>query len=86
MTSGNDQRLKLWSVNIDSARNSTDAVNLILLRDVYTAVADLSCLAAFPCGNDDNDNEHDRYDLGVKNRVVMCGVGMDMWSFSSQLD
>ncbi|KAL1957609.1 hypothetical protein VTO42DRAFT_5720 [Malbranchea cinnamomea] len=72
-SSGNDQRLKIWSVQVDTLRRDIQetSVGVSLLQDIYTAVADLSSMGVYSLG-DGTPNQ----------RMVLCGVGMDFWDLS----
>ncbi|KAK2865102.1 hypothetical protein FQN49_003906 [Arthroderma sp. PD_2] len=65
-SSGNDQRIKLWSASADCANGG---VKVSLQKDMYTAVADLSAIDQFTVQVDGVSREH----------LVLCGVGMEMW-------
>ncbi|EGE06859.1 hypothetical protein TEQG_08742 [Trichophyton equinum CBS 127.97] len=65
-SSGNDQRIKLWSALADCIDGD---VQVSLQGDVYTAVADLSAVDQFTVKASGQDREH----------LVLCGVGMEMW-------
>lgn len=68
-SSGNDQRLKEWSVQINPQVKSSDGVKASLHRDTYTSVADISTVGHFVA--DENGQ--------VRDQVLVCGVGMDVW-------
>ena len=61
-----DQRLKLWEVHIDTNRDGVEGVEVKLLQNVFTAVADVASLDL--CTLEDGS-------MGV----LVCGVGMDVW-------
>ncbi|EZG07804.1 hypothetical protein H106_03062 [Trichophyton rubrum CBS 735.88] len=65
-SSGNDQRIKLWSALVDSIDGD---VQVSLQGDMYTAVADLSAIDQFTVQASGQDREY----------LVLCGVGMEMW-------
>ncbi|KKZ62445.1 hypothetical protein EMCG_03147 [[Emmonsia] crescens] len=76
-SSGNDQRLKLWSAELDSTKSGKDGISVSLLQDVYTAVADMSSMGSFRMHiGEDYKNEQ----RSLKDRIVLCGVGVDLWS------
>jgi hypothetical protein len=64
LTSGNDEWVRLWSVQIDDA-DEGDAVTVKRLERCKTSVADVSSMAVL--GYDGRDA-----------RVVVCGVGMEV--------
>jgi WD40 repeat protein len=61
-----DQRVKVWQVEIDVHRDGVEGVELKLLQDVFTAVADVASLDL--CALEDGG-------MGV----LVSGVGMDVW-------
>lgn len=65
-SSGNDQRIKIWSASADCMDGGVQAY---LQGDVYTAVADLSAIDQFAVQANGVNREH----------LVLCGVGMEMW-------
>ncbi|KAI1914197.1 WD repeat-containing protein 6 [Ophidiomyces ophidiicola] len=66
-TSGNDQRLKIWSIHVCEPKDR--AITLTPKRDLYTAVADISSMEVFTA----NGNGQ------IQQYLVACGVGMDIW-------
>ncbi|PGH13554.1 hypothetical protein AJ79_03547 [Helicocarpus griseus UAMH5409] len=80
-SSGNDQRLKLWSVGVDWTKAGEDGISLSLLQDAYTAVADMSSIGAFK-GHIDDRGTNKR--VSLKDRLVLCGVGIDLWSLNRE--
>ncbi|EPS30245.1 hypothetical protein PDE_05195 [Penicillium oxalicum 114-2] len=81
VTSGNDHRLKFWSVEVDLAKQATDALAIDFLLDRYSAVADIAAvtyLPESPClQNLSSDSEHD-----IQGKVVVGGAGMEMLHFN----
>ncbi|KAK2794180.1 hypothetical protein FQN52_009262 [Onygenales sp. PD_12] len=77
-SSGNDQRLKLWSVDVDSTRPGEDGIGISQLQDAYTAVADISSIGTFTRPADVKNGENGRF----QNRIVLGGVGVDLWSLN----
>ena len=67
ITSGTDQRLKMWGVSVDTAKDGVEGVQVEKLSNVFTPVADVSSMAVVR-GEDDR--------VGV----LVCGVGIDLWS------
>jgi hypothetical protein len=74
-SSGNDQRLKIWSIQVDISDQDIEAgdVRVLLKEDVYTPVADLNCMAGFTTSRSAVADE-------AEWRLVLGGVGMEMWS------
>ncbi|KAI9749673.1 MAG: Elongation factor G, mitochondrial [Chaenotheca gracillima] len=64
---GNDQRLKTWSVRLDLSREGTEGLSVKRETSTCTAVADVGCMDVMPI-----------QDGGA--RVVICGVGMEVWT------
>ncbi|KAF1934362.1 WD domain-containing protein [Didymella exigua CBS 183.55] len=65
LTSGNDEWVRLWSVEINDASDYEDRVTIKRLARCKTSVADVSSMAVL--GND-----------GRAARFVVCGVGMEV--------
>ena len=61
-----DQRVKLWRVEVDLKKDGVDGVEIQLVKNVFTAVADVSSMEVMRLGK------------GEKG-VLVCGVGMDVW-------
>ncbi|GME28555.1 hypothetical protein GTA08_BOTSDO12933 [Neofusicoccum parvum] len=75
VTSGSDQRVKVWAiaVSLDRASEGVEALRVTRVGDEGTAVADVSdvvCLAA-PSPSEDRT-------------VVVVGVGMEAWKVGTQ--
>ena len=77
-SSGNDQRLKVWTVQMALPGIRVDggagSIRASLREDIYTAVADLSSMEAFTPAENSSAG-----DSGYTEHLVLCGVGMDMW-------
>jgi len=65
-TSSNDQRLKLWSAAVDLSEPGVEGLEITKDSDAYTSVADVSSMDTLTDGSD-------------KERVLVCGVGMELW-------
>jgi WD40 repeat protein len=74
-SSGNDQRLKIWSIQVDISDQDLKAgdARVLLKDDAYTPVADLNCMAAFATSRLAGTDE-------AEWRLVLGGVGVEMWS------
>lgn len=61
-----DQRVRLWQVDMDVTQPGIDGIDIKLLKNCFTPVADVSSIEtiALPGGN---------------RGVLVCGVGMDIW-------
>jgi WD40 repeat protein len=74
-----DQRIKLWEVQVDtraagqSSGSSAESVQVRKVQNVYTSVADVSCISLLRL--DSNEDGDDEGSVGV----LVCGVGMDVW-------
>ncbi|KAJ5669081.1 hypothetical protein N7462_010151, partial [Penicillium macrosclerotiorum] len=78
VTSGNDHRVKVWSVTVDSAENQdTKNIDIELLLDQYSAVADISSLGFLK-----ESGPQTRTDSGVPRdlygKLILSGVGIEM--------
>lgn len=68
-----DQRVKLWKVDVDMGREGIDGVDVELVTNVFTSVADVSSMEVMPLGL-----------AGAQKGVLVCGVGMDVWKFEEE--
>ncbi|KAK7607626.1 WD40-repeat-containing domain protein [Phyllosticta paracitricarpa] len=75
VTSGNDQRVKVWEVTLDLGKEGVEGVDIRCVADEPTAVADVSDMAVLGY-----EEEEER-----KRTVVLVGVGMDAWTLDSGL-
>ncbi|TKA62622.1 hypothetical protein B0A49_09313 [Cryomyces minteri] len=69
VTSSNDQRIKVWAVSVDPNRRGVDGIAVEKVHDIFTPVADVSSMEVME-------------DDGSGARVLLCGVGMDLWRLS----
>jgi WD40 repeat protein len=78
-----DQRVKAWEVSVDlttagngsSGGGGAESVKVRKVQNVYTSVADVSCMSLLRLNsNDDDDGEAEGSVV-----VLVCGVGMDVW-------
>lgn len=63
---GNDQRLKIWEVNIDVKQAGVEGVEVSRVVNVYTSVADASSLATY------RDADGQRW-------LLVAGIGLERW-------
>ncbi|TLD18769.1 WD40 repeat-like protein [Venturia nashicola] len=70
-TASNDQRIKLWRIDIDLGKEGVEGVDVKRVANGYTSVADVSSMALYP---DDIGAEQ------LTTRILMCGVGMELWN------
>ena len=68
LSSGNDQRLKLWKIDVDSTRRGAEEINVACIIDVFTPVADVSSLAIVKERSNSNTS------------IVIAGTGLDIWN------
>lgn len=64
-SSGNDYRVKIWTVDVDTTKSETNAISVRNVVDYYSPVADISSL----------DVIH-KADSELK--LIICGVGMEL--------
>jgi hypothetical protein len=84
-SSGNDHRVKVWSVTVDPTLPDTQGIIVEFLLDRYSSVADISSLALVngpgnspPAGCQMSGYQTDQAQL------VVCGVGMEMFGAKAQ--
>ncbi|KAK7544392.1 WD40-repeat-containing domain protein [Phyllosticta citribraziliensis] len=70
VTSGNDQRVKVWEITVDLEKEGVEGVDVSCVADEPTAVADVSDMAVLGCKEEDER----------RRTVVLVGVGMDAWT------
>lgn len=74
-SSGNDHRVKIWSIEVDPSQPVTRGISIELLLDRYSSVADISSIgliteAGKTCQQDP---------VGLNGaKLLVCGVGMEM--------
>ena len=71
-SSGNDQRVKIWSIRFSTSKQNMSSadIEVSLKKDAYTAVADLASMGVYNL---------EQLTDGTKQKLVLCGVGMDLW-------
>jgi hypothetical protein len=70
-----DQRIKVWEVQVDVTAeqgSGAESVKVRKVQNVYTSVADVSCMSLLRLNEDDGDD-------GGSTGVLVCGVGMNVW-------
>lgn len=67
-SSGNDHRVKIWSVTVDYTKPGTQGIHIESLLDRYSSVADISSLELVK-GTSDETQES----------ILVCGVGMELF-------
>ncbi|KAJ5574391.1 uncharacterized protein N7459_008818 [Penicillium hispanicum] len=73
-TSGNDHRLKIWSITVEPSQPDTDGLNVELLLDRYSSVADISSLVLMKDQPEDSSASCNKTEA----KLVICGVGMEL--------
>lgn len=72
-TSGNDHRIKIWSVTIDLEKKGAHAIDVVEKLNRYSPVADISSMD-ITCIPDTNGRSSPETHL----KLLVCGVGMEM--------
>lgn len=67
-TVGNDQRLKIWAVSIDTTRDGVEGIEVRRVANGYTSIADASALACY------RDGHHRPWLLIAGIGLERCGV------------
>lgn len=70
-TASNDQRIKLWRIDIDLGKEGVEGIDVKRVANGYTSVADVSSMALHPA---DPGSE------SLATRILICGVGMELWN------
>lgn len=74
-SSGNDHRVKIWSIEVDPSQPVTRGISIELLLDRYSSVADISSMGLLT--EPGTSRQEDPVSLnGAK--LLVCGVGMEM--------
>lgn len=73
-SSGNDHRVKVWSVKLDTAKEGVEAISARNVVNHYSPVADIAALDVIR-----GDANVDGSEGEVK--LLVCGVGMEMVKF-----
>ncbi|KGO41306.1 hypothetical protein PEX1_101860 [Penicillium expansum] len=83
-SSGNDHRVKVWSITVDPTQPGTQGIIVGFVLDTYSAVADISSLGlvhgpgnSVPAVSQVPGSEINQ------SRLVVCGVGMEMFAAES---
>lgn len=84
VSSGNDHRIKIWSITVDETKPGTDSISAKFLFDKYSAVADISSLGLVPTqGHDVSANSNASGPRDDQVQLVVCGVGMELFDIKS---
>ncbi|KAJ5131062.1 uncharacterized protein N7515_007101 [Penicillium bovifimosum] len=84
-SSGNDHRVKVWSITVDPTVPGTQGIVVKFLLDRYSSVADISSLGLIHgpghCSPAERQVSGSKTDQA---QLVVCGVGMEMFSVKAQ--
>jgi WD40 repeat protein len=69
VSASNDQRVKIWDVEIDLTRPGVDGVDVRRKSNQFSAVADISSMGIYPVAKGE-ESAH---------RILISGVGMEIW-------
>jgi WD40 repeat protein len=84
VSSGNDHRVKIWSILVDPTQSGTQGITVQFLLDRYSAVADISSLGLIHTPGSDSSAEADLPGLKKsESQLVVCGVGMELFNVKS---
>lgn len=83
-SSGNDYRVKIWSISVDPAQAGTEGIIVGFLRDTYSSVADIASLGLVhgPGNSLPAQSQVPRSEI-QQSRLVVCGVGIEMFAAES---
>ncbi|CAI7587097.1 unnamed protein product [Penicillium glandicola] len=83
-SSGNDHRVKIWSITVDPTQSGTQGIIVGFLLDTYSSVADISSLGLVYGPENGLPAESHAAGSGMnQSRLVVCGVGMEMFAAKS---
>ncbi|EME48579.1 hypothetical protein DOTSEDRAFT_39901 [Dothistroma septosporum NZE10] len=68
-----DQRVKLWRVKVDAGKVGSEMVDVKLVANIFTAVADVSSMGKIQCE-------------GGQVGLLVAGVGLDVWRMPQLVD
>lgn len=84
VSSGNDHRVKIWSIIVDETKPGTDSISAKFLFDKYSAVADISSLGLVPSRGHDVSADSNASDLqSIQTQLMVCGVGMELFDIKT---
>lgn len=75
-SSGNDHRVKIWSVEVDPEKDGPERIQVKNTVDEYSNVADIAALDVVRSHSDDVTS------LGNDSKLLICGVGMELLDIS----
>lgn len=79
-SSGNDHRIKIWSIAVDPTQPDTKGIIVRFLLDTYSSVADISSMGLVRGPMNGLFTENHAFS---QLRLVICGVGMEMFAAES---
>jgi hypothetical protein len=77
-SSGNDHRVKIWSITVDPTQFGTQGITVEFLLDRYSSIADVSSLGLIR-GGDVSAQTDDSALKENQPKLVVGGVGMEMF-------
>lgn len=84
VSSGNDHRVKIWSIIVDETKPGTDSISAKFLFDKYSAVADISSLGLVPSrGHDVSADSNASDPQSIQTQLMVCGVGMELFDIKT---
>ncbi|KAG0158976.1 hypothetical protein PDIDSM_6496 [Penicillium digitatum] len=83
-SSGNDHRVKIWSITVDPTKPGTQGITVGFLLDAYSSVADISSVGLIHGPEKGLPMKSQAHGSEIKqSRLVVCGVGMEMFAAES---
>lgn len=80
VSSGNDHRVKLWSIELDLTTPDKTEIHVELNFDMYSSVADISSASLLPRINIGSSvRESQVSPCSGPQKLVVCGVGLEMF-------
>jgi hypothetical protein len=84
VSSGNDHRVKIWSIIVDPTQPGTQGITVQFLLDRYSAVADISSLGLVQTPGSDISADNDAPgSQKSESQLVVCGVGIELFKVKS---
>lgn len=83
ITTGNDQRLKCWQVEIDAQKPGVEGVHVRRTHNEYSPIADAASMDILIDHGVAEEASADAH-KATRRQVVVCGVGMQVWEMSQK--
>lgn len=81
-SSGNDHRVKIWSIGVNLEKEGVDAINVSEKIDRYSPVADISSMDIVRVPSNDSPEKEvgtlSPSSRELRTKLLVCGVGMEM--------